>query len=407
MRQPNRDILPDTAEAMWDRACDPDRRKSLTVSCTLVTPMYGGGVKAGEIDTGMPIRCSALRGQLRYWWRLLNGTDLPSQQVFDIESELWGGISRNGPRTSQVRLRVKAEAVGPEALASWRTGNNAPYALILEPEDDPKILKQGYKFDLTLTFSSTVSSQQRAQVQDALRWWASFAGVGARTRRGLGAVKVSHNSLELKPVSPEEVESLGGWLVTRKPIGQDAIKAWKNAIDALKRFRQGSRIGRRSSGRGRPGRSNWPEADAIRCVAPSRPMTRNRCQPIGQFPRAAFGLPIVFHFKDKHDPQDHVLEPSEHERMASPLILRSYFDGEQYSPAALLLPGWKDRVSVPVRLSQTRSEQTQPGPSKAAWPQDETQRKTLSKSIVPLNSYGSTDVLSAFMEFFASQGDHR
>jgi CRISPR/Cas system CMR-associated protein Cmr1 (group 7 of RAMP superfamily) len=42
-----------------------------TLDCQLITPLYGGGVKAHTIDESMPIRVSSIRGQLRFWWRLL------------------------------------------------------------------------------------------------------------------------------------------------------------------------------------------------------------------------------------------------------------------------------------------------------------------------------------------------
>ena len=42
-----------------------------TLECELVTPMYGGGVDAATVDLKMPIRVSAIKGQLRFWWRLL------------------------------------------------------------------------------------------------------------------------------------------------------------------------------------------------------------------------------------------------------------------------------------------------------------------------------------------------
>ena len=113
---------------------------------------------------------------------------------------------------------------------------------------------------------------------------------------------------------------------------------------------------------GRPGRSRWPEPDSIRRhKRRSRTRTsspRHACQ-AGQYPRAAFGLPIVFHFKDsgRGDPRrmggksltlaptdtvDARQRPVRRDRMASPLILRPYFDGKQYRPLALLLPGWSE-----------------------------------------------------------------
>ena len=41
-----------------------------------------------------------------------------------------------------------------------------------------------------------------------------------------------------------------------------------------------------------------------------------------KFPRAQFGLPIIFQFKDDDDPSNTTLQGAHHDRLASPLILR-------------------------------------------------------------------------------------
>ena len=111
MRYPNPNVSPEQALAIWDTArssagSEPHERV-VTARCTLVTPMFGGGVTAGEVDRDMPIRASALRGQLRFWWRLLHGAGRKSADLFDTESLLWGGISGNGPRAGRVTLQAR------------------------------------------------------------------------------------------------------------------------------------------------------------------------------------------------------------------------------------------------------------------------------------------------------------
>nr|HQV23989.1 type III-B CRISPR module RAMP protein Cmr1 [Agitococcus sp.] len=70
-----------------------------TLECQLVTPMYGGGVVSHTVDEKMPIRVSSIRGQLRFWWRLLatNSSDDLWQRdaglsIRQAEADLWGGI---------------------------------------------------------------------------------------------------------------------------------------------------------------------------------------------------------------------------------------------------------------------------------------------------------------------------
>ncbi len=395
MRKPHATLCPTAAQAAWNetsRSAPTPTQK--TVCCELITPMYGGGVTAGEVDRKMPIRASALRGQLRFWWRLLNGAKHPtSKELFSTECELWGGISSTGPKASQVTLQVKAVPGTPNNLISSRdpAGRNPirrkfDYVLILEQGENPMLLDAGYEFELVLSFNSMVNQSQHDQVVEALRWWASFGGVGARTRRGLGAVEATSSDLALNPVDAKEVQSKGGRMVL-KPSADTATNAWRAAVDALKDFRQGKSVGR----------SLWPEPDAIRRLARQHAQKLSPKHPVEKaFPRAAFGLPIVFHFKDHGDPPDYILEPDvpdvpASDRMASPLILRPYFDGTQYRPLALLLPGWEERVSVSVRFDKNSQG--------AAWPRDGTERSELAKQVSPIANQG-TDALSAFMNYF-------
>ena len=416
MRQPNPNVQPEHARELWDAArSSTGAERVVTVRCRLITPMFGGGVTPGEVDREMPIRASALRGQLRFWWRLLYGADREPSDLFAVESAMWGGISSKGPRTSRVTLQVRrAMNRGPGNLPASSVPSGAQggvqlapedkldlpaYALIPDPENKGRsLLKAGHNFDLVLRFTQTVTCQQRKEVLEALRWWASFAGVGARTRRGFGAVKAASDDVELAPVTAEEVRRRGGWMVSGQPES-NAIKAWRDAVNMLQRFRQGPDVGRNPGQGNRPGRSRWPEPDVIRRAAGRHaPMHEPEHRARGLYPRAAFGLPIVFHFKDGEDPRDQVLNPVGHDRMASPLILRPWFDGRQYRPVALLLPGWKERLNVSVRLDPADAKAKTSAP---AWPEDPDERKRLAAKIEPMRAQHATDPLTAFMHFFA------
>lgn len=399
-RQRDSQVDPDDAVALW-RESRPVPREAVTVKCELITPMYGGGVKAGEVDCAMPIRASALRGQLRFWWRLLdraaNG-DRASKDVFEDECAIWGGISAKGARASQVTVRVDCEPIDHTQLIPARPPNVPGYGLILDRDKPrPKLLSQGYEFELTLEFRR---EEAKDQVVDALRWWAAFGGVGARTRRGFGAVVA-----DLPGVNGEDAQTAGG-RVTVRPAAANAMDAWHEAVHTLRNFRQARAEG---GGRG-PGRSKWPEADTIRRLAgknapatgPARPWAHEPVHPVnGVYPRAAFGLPIVFHFKDRGDPDGNTLEPAGHwDRMASPLILRPYFDGTDWRPMALLLPGWADRIGVNVELTRATASGARravAGSRAAAWPNSG--REELARQIDPMKDRGD-DVLTAFMQYF-------
>ncbi len=77
--------------------------------------------------------------------------------------------------------------------------------------------------------------------------------------------------------------------------------------------------------------------------------------------------------------------------MASPLILRPYYDGTRYRPLALLLPRWKQRVSISVDLDSDHV-----GP---AWPKNSGEWEKQATLVAPLRGRGA-DALTAFMHYF-------
>jgi CRISPR-associated protein Cmr1 len=148
-----------------------------------------------------------------------------------------------------------------------------------------------------------------------------------------------------------------------------ALKAWRHLVDSLQRFRQSPRTSTHYHGR-----SHWPEPDAIRRKttyaahrAPEHPVT-------DKFPRAAFGLPIIFKFKDddvrQGDPPQTTLAGVKHNRLASPLIVRPLacangdavglaliLDTPRTPPGGAFLEG---HGSVPIDLSSAEAAQIDP-----------------------------------------------
>ena len=100
-------------------------------------------------------------------------------------------------------------------------------------------------------------------------------------------------------------------------------------VDFMKQFRQGEEIGR-NKGDKTPGRSRWPEPDTIRRKVGAHLERHEPTMQVEGFPRARFGMPIIFHFRDSdsggkyeqdRDPIDTCLRPESSSRMASPVLL--------------------------------------------------------------------------------------
>jgi CRISPR-associated protein Cmr1 len=245
-------------------------------------------------------------------------------------------------------------------------------------EKDPaKLLKPGASWELEVQYSDDCTADQQKEVNTTLRWWASFGSVGGRGRRGLGAIQIT----KLKNISPAEVKESSCTLIMQQSNGgySDALNAWKEGLTALQQFRQGKEIGRNPGSDNRPGRSRWPEPDAIRRITQKNAPAHSPVHPAGDlFPRAQFGLPIIFHFKDRADPQDVTLKPVGAERMASPLIIRPYFnsDDEQWYPAVLYI----GLEPVELELSSGRISSLV-----IAWPKTDSEKQKAVEQIHPLS----------------------
>jgi CRISPR-associated protein Cmr1 len=330
-----------------------------TYHIQLITPMFGGGVDAGTTDPTMPIRATALRGQLQFWWRATCGAAFATLgEMRTRHKEIWGATDLASPVEVSVQ-NVKAE--NPVPCASWGLNHkqrwditwNRPYGEVKyflfpfqgqgpergsnEPKKYPACAIPRATFTLSICYPVALKSD----VESAVWAWVNFGGLGARTRRGCG-------SLVCKELAPPNVNKLKEWfgnrgtsqprpwpvlglefLVRENPM--EANEAWAGLAWELSTFRQGVGVGRNPGTQSnRPGRSRFPEPETIRELTKAdRRRSGHEKQPhmpANAFPRAEFGLPIVFHFQGQGEPDDTTLQPviaeKVEERMSSPLILK-------------------------------------------------------------------------------------
>lgn len=350
----------------------------------VITPLFGGSAIAGEVDTEHPIRGSSIRGHLRFWWRATQaGRFATIAEMKAAEDKLWGSaatgekvkvrsvslnviVSKKGKPWVKERLKTKK---GEEMVHIADPKSNYSYvAFPLRQTDEEKRAKKKLRgvlehvaFTLTLSFPKGSLEQIRATL-----WaWDTFGGVGARTRRGFGALQCT----ESKVVSDLTGQATGmswQWAYSPSKFSADLFEdvkrfvaegqapdnlprlsrqkknyrtkfrgqtkeVWRNLFTKLKDYRQ-----RRPNS---PyGRSRWPEADAIRRLTKQNHYPKKdpkddpeRAQKyiytnLNKFPRGQFGLPVIFQFKDADagDPPEVSLEGKnkDYSRLASPLILR-------------------------------------------------------------------------------------
>ena len=372
------------------------------IYCELVTPLHGGGVVARESDEKLPVRVTAIRGQLRFWWRLLaqQKWNLSGKSLREAEFRLWGGIGEEAA-ASLVFLRVQIQNKLQEASLSDYAGPLG-YALFTARATqtglpEMKLGKEGLQWIVQWRLSEKANETDKQQVLETVRWWVNFGGVGARTRRGCGAfvVKDSSNPVFKQPLSVDEVMQAGCKLVLR-PSTNHALAAWKEAVQRLRDFRQGKEVGRNpSSDIKKPaGRSRWSEPDEIRRITRTHSDRHKPEHPAGDlFARGVFGMPIIFHFVGGDEPADTTLQPKCKERMASPLIIRPVWDGKGgFQAAALSLP--LDKVlNVSAELLEKKQNKVTVH-SVTLWDEGKAQK------VKPLSENRGGNPIDAFLNYF-------
>jgi CRISPR-associated protein Cmr1 len=436
----------------------------------LITPLFGGGVEPGVNDDVTPISGKAIRGQLRFWWRATRGGLMTNEMLAineldekkrpaallkkmkEKEERIWGAASTKREK-NESKIKIEIEIV-TDKKGNKAFGYELPreqYGYLTFPLKDNKNVLVNVHFNLKLEYPS----EFKADIKATLWAWGLFGGIGARTRRGCGAV-------HLKSVEGEQGEPLpsndegwrkslknglndnvidGTWpagvprlerdsqfVITRLESGEDeraAIKgAWERLIKKLKSFRQLRTETRLNAldGHGNPkveySRSYWPEPEKIRELLDQR-LPKHKPMPnrkLDEFPRAAFGLPIVFHFKDaakkdrnnpaaynpnnrKKDPRDTSLQLEDHERLASPLILRPLIcQGNKAVGLALIINSSFALEAVTLVLKAI--EGTKKECRNISAKLDKTKAKTIirpDKNTLLLGD--ETDVLKAFLTF--------
>lgn len=383
----------------------------------LITPLFGGGVDPQQADPVTVVRGTEVRGHLRFWWRATRGGDFDGdlEAMKKAEESIWGsagGAGKSGP--SQVYVVISDTRAGNELRDTEIPSRHGPrrvelghpsspysyvaFPLRSESGGRPGVVRDGVEFTLTLRFPSSL----RASVKAAVWAWETFGGIGARTRRGFGSlqcVEVTTDGTreDVRVLNPNEVEtsirhgldtylSKGPWPASVPHLYRDfricqqrgapnADEAWKYLFRSLKNFRQA----RHDNAQGRPyGRSKWPEPDAIRDITGQSAAKHSRRRlSFNKFPRAKFGLPIIFQFKDTDinpsDPSQTSLQGVESDRLSSPLILRPLacaggkavgvallLDCPTEPPGGLVLQGPHGTTSVQSSLTADEARQIEP-----------------------------------------------
>ncbi|MDM5165972.1 type III-B CRISPR module RAMP protein Cmr1 [Bacillus altitudinis] len=312
----------------------------------LVTPMFGGGPQSNSIDQDRPIRESAIRGHLRFWWRATRGAVCKNaNELSKREAEIFGHTEQASQ--IQVVTHYEKDEVKRNSKVFFKKKNHPfpRYVLSNMKDKTPYLMKAQFSLNIRLSKKTTDFELIKKEVEAALWAWINFGGIGSRTRRGCGSLyckqfspynKRTKSQLEKwfeqklleydiqMPASSREWPTLSREFKVQA-FPSSMISSWQSVIQTYETFR------RRSNPDKKRGRSCWPEADTIRLSTGKAksghhiPYPKEKPFKYQAFPRAQFGLPIQFRFAPKDsgkDPDPVTLLPKGKDRLASPLILK-------------------------------------------------------------------------------------
>jgi len=170
-----------------------------TYSLTFITPCFCAGADQATAE----LRASAIRGQLRWWFRALGGTAR-------MEGRLFGSVAENETGASMVMLRTRLiqrgspwqpfpmkmgtdgayiwyfASVASDKKRWWKTppgkGNQPPGSF-----NPAGHLPPGTRFELQVALRRQLPSTEQELWQDTLEATLRFGGMGMRLTRGMGA----------------------------------------------------------------------------------------------------------------------------------------------------------------------------------------------------------------------------
>jgi CRISPR-associated protein Cmr1 len=336
---------------------------TITVWLETITPLFLGGAEVrGKVPDHQPpprpeLRVPSLRGALRYWYRALLGGLLAPQENFleelhKQEAILFGGAAdeKRGIGQSAFSLQIKHPTIEDKYILTYQRENHLPgknylYWSMEKTKQEGvdvtarKFIQSGVPFEVVIR-SRFVQEERICDEMLASLWLlVRLGGVGSRSRRGAGNIKVLSISGDVSPIVQKLPFSVQA--DTPKKLAAELHNGIAAIFDHFnkKKFTEPSDIGMQLDVL-HPDLcqiyvldKSFENADeALNAIGLIFQKFRNRRKPdintvwnsienhvpLAQpVQRAAFGLPIQFFYK--HSGDKATLQTENYERRASPI----------------------------------------------------------------------------------------
>jgi hypothetical protein len=305
--------------------------KRISLDFELITPCFCGGA---EPEHRAEIRCASIRGQLRWWFRVLGGfKSLSPLSVREQECRIFGSAAGDTGLSGALRLQL-AQPLGSNTRKNAEDFNagvptDLGYGMFpLRPQGNGRdgkrgVISEGSEFSLAVIWRGDVKVWP--EILSLLSVWSHLGALGFRSRRALGALRLKSG---LNPLG-ESLQSFG------KPTGIRCFQieggnGWRLTSGALLKWYRGWRQHGRSIDL-RPGNLHGqpPENSGFRFAKRDHDIGYD-LPAVANLPafRPALGLPIIQRTRGGTKNWDWGGGRAQPGRFASPVILRPHKDGQ-------------------------------------------------------------------------------
>lgn len=181
--------------------------QTLSLQLETVSPLflYGADQKQPEL------RAASVRGQLRYWARaILGAQSTDAETLRQEETNLFGSTKSGSPVTIRVVAPAVATAKHPMLPHREGTDKNPSPALAID-------INQQFKLDFITRPGASLSPS----FKKSLRVWLVLGGLGKRSRRTFGALRVTEWEQKLLgKIRPRTIEEYTEYV---RQVLQDAV----------------------------------------------------------------------------------------------------------------------------------------------------------------------------------------
>jgi CRISPR-associated protein Cmr1 len=209
--------------------------KTQTFHLELITPCFCGGANPQE---QAEIRAPSIRGQLRWWFRVLGGfKSLGEMPVRKQEEMIFGSTAGEDGGAGKLVVRVSA----PQPKSSTANaddlgaGMNTPLGYALFPlrafgDSDGKrgMLVEGTKFSLSIVWRGRPEDWD--SIGALVGVWGHLGALGFRSRRTVGALCLTSPNVALQQAI-EAFAAVSGIQV--RELSSPSIENWRSASAAL------------------------------------------------------------------------------------------------------------------------------------------------------------------------------